>query len=82
MLMRGEEAVGIALCCFVPALEKDFVRVEDLCITPEWQRRGLGSRSLALLNEKASQQGADSMLLATMRGYPSHQFYLKNGFQE
>ena len=41
-----------------------------------------GSRFMELLLKEVAKKGCDSVLLGTQKGYPSHQFYLKNGFEE
>ena len=32
--------------------------------------------------KEVDKKGCDSVLLGTQKGYPSHRFYLKNGFEE
>lgn len=81
VLLRENAPVGIALCCIVPYIGSDFARIEDFCIAPSYQREGLGSRFMALLCDDLRASGCDSMLLATQRNYPSHHFYIKNGFR-
>ncbi len=45
------------------------------------QGRGIGSRLLNSIADEMRQQGIASINLQTTKGYPSEQFYLKNGFQ-
>ena len=58
------------------------MRVEDLCIDPTRQRKGYGSAMISLLRKEALSLGCDCIMLSTQRGYPAHDFYLKNGFTE
>lgn len=71
---------GTALCSIIPAIGSDFARIEDFCIAPTHQRKGVGSRFMAMLCADLRAAGCDSVLLATQRDYASHRFYLKNGF--
>ena len=80
--MENEQIVGIALGLLVPCFDAPFFRLEDFCIAPEYQRQGYGGRFLREISAKVKALGCDSMLLGTQRGYPSHKFYLREGFQE
>ena len=77
-----DEIVGIALCMVVPSIGSPFMRIEDFCISGEKQGRGFGTEFLKLIFEKAKELGCDSVLLGTQKDFPSHRFYLKNGFSE
>ena len=72
--------VGVALISIIPSVGSDFARIEDFCIAPAHQRKGLGSRFMNLLCEDLRASGCDSVLLATQRDFPSHHFYIRNGF--
>ena len=74
--------IGVALCIVVPSTDAPFLRIEDFCIAAEEQGKGFGSEFMRLVAEKASKMGCDSILLGTQRNFPSHKFYLKNGFSE
>ena len=56
--------------------------IEDFCIAPKWQRKGLGGAFLAEIQRQAAPLGCDSALLATQPDVPAHGFYLKHGFRE
>ncbi len=56
--------------------------MEDFCISAENQGKGYGTIFLRNIFEEASKSGCDSILLGTQRDFPSHRFYLKNGFSE
>ena len=71
---------GLALCSIIPAVGSDFARIEDFCITPALQKRGLGSRLMTELCRALRDMGCDSALLATQKGFPAQHFYEKNGF--
>ncbi len=74
--------IGIALGMIVPSTDSPFLRIEDFCVSAEEQGRGYGKEIMRLISEKAKESGYDSVLLATLRDFPSHRFYLKNGFSE
>ena len=60
----------------------NYFRLEDICLSPKYQRNGFGSQFIKLISDCVSSENCDSILLGTQRGYPAHRFYLKNDFQE
>ncbi len=81
-LSVGGEIAGVALGIVVPCVDAPFLRVEDFCVAPKWQRRGLGGAFLAEIQRQAADMGCDCALLATQPDVPARLFYLKQGFQE
>ena len=79
--LEGEIA-GVALGIVVPCTGASFLRIEDFCVAPKWQRRGLGGAFLAEIGRQAAGLGCDCALLATQPDVPAHGFYLKQGFRE
>lgn len=82
VLTEEEEIIGVALMVLIPGVEMPYLRVEDFFIGADKHRKGYGSRFIELLTKEAEKMGCDSILLGTQRGFPAHDFYLKNGFQE
>lgn len=81
-LADNEEIKGVALGFVVPSISGPYLRIEDFCVGASEQRKGYGSNFMDLIIKEVAQMGCDSVLLGTQKGYPSHQFYLKNEFQE
>lgn len=80
--MDGDEIKGVALGLIVPSVSAPYLRLEDICIDSTEQRKGYGSAFMELLSIEAAKLGCDSIILGTQKDFPSHHFYLKNGFQE
>lgn len=80
--VEQEQIVGLVLGLLVPSIGGPYLRIEDFCISPKVQRKGCGTTFLELVAKEAVKRGCDSILLGTQRDFPSHHFYLKNGFQE
>lgn len=79
----GEDNIkGVALGFIVPSISVPYLRLEDICIDSAEQRKGYGRSFMELLSNEAAKLGCDSIILGTQRDFPSHHFYLKNGFQE
>ena len=74
--------IGLALGIIVPSINIPFLRIEDFCISAEEQGKGFGTEFIKLVFEKSKELGCDSVLLGTLRDFPSHKFYLKIGFSE
>ena len=82
MILLDGEIIGVALGLIVPCIDSDYFRLEDICLSPQHQRNGLGSQFIELISNSLLNEKCDSILLGTQRGYPAHKFYLKNGFKE
>lgn len=78
----GEGIIGVALGLVIPCVGSRYFRLEDVCIDPEYQRMGYGREFIELMANCLREKDCDSILLGTQREYPSHKFYLKNGFRE
>ena len=78
----GGEIAGVALGIVVPCTDAPFLRIEDFCIAPNWQQKGLGGAFLAWIQRQAASLGCDCALLATQPDAPAHRFYLNQGFRE
>lgn len=76
------EIVGLALLLVIPGIDAPYFRVEDFCVSAGKQRMGYGTLLMRAVFEEAKKAGCDSILLGTQRDFPSHRFYLKNGFSE
>lgn len=81
-LIDGDDIRGIALGLIVPSISGPYLRLEDICIDSIEQRKGYGSTFMKLIFSEAAKLGCDSVILGTQKDFPSHHFYLKNGFQE
>ncbi len=54
--------------------------IEELCVLPEMQGQGLGSRFLAMIEENVRRKGMAGIFLQTDSDKPAFQFYHKMGF--
>ena len=81
-LQDGDVIKGVSLGFIVPSISGSYLRLEDICIDSTEQRKGYGSVFMELLSIEAAKLGCDSLILGTQKDFPSHHFYLKNGFQE
>ena len=82
VLVLDEEIIGVALGLIVPCVDSDYFRLEDICLSPAYQRKGYGSQFIKLISDCVANENCDSILLGTQRDYPAHRFYLKNGFEK
>lgn len=56
--------------------------IEELCVNPDLQGRGIGTRFMGLIEKKIKEKGLCGIFLQTDNDKPSYRFYLKNGFKE
>ena len=54
--------------------------IEELCVLPELQGRGMGSRFMELIENDIQTRGAVGIFLQTDNGKPAYKFYKKIGF--
>lgn len=52
-----------------------------LCVSPEFQRKGIGGGLMRRLKETLTEMGIRSIYLLTDRGTPAQTFYEKNGYR-
>ena len=56
--------------------------LDEFCIVPSFQGKGIGSRLLDEICTRLAEKGVFGAMLNTERAYPAYSFYLKNGFSE
>lgn len=56
--------------------------IEELCVDPEYQGQGIGSRFLSMIEEEAKRRGLAGIFLQTDEDKPSYAFYKKNKFAD
>ncbi|MCR4814914.1 MAG: GNAT family N-acetyltransferase [Lachnospiraceae bacterium] len=56
--------------------------IEELCVAPEFQGKGLGTRFMGLIEEDIRKKGCVGIFLQTDSDKPSFRFYHKLGFKD
>ncbi|GKX65675.1 GNAT family N-acetyltransferase [Inconstantimicrobium mannanitabidum] len=56
--------------------------IDEFCINYSCQGKGIGSKFINEIEKDINSQGLNGMMLNTEKGYPSFEFYKKNGFEE
>ena len=80
-LMRGGRCAGLCFGAKKPWLAGMEYWIDQFCVAENFQRRGVGTLFLALVEKEAERLGLNGIILATARSFPSEKFYLKNGFR-
>jgi ribosomal protein S18 acetylase RimI-like enzyme len=73
-----EEIIGFALV--LRQLENNY-HISCMCISPEYQNRGLGTAMLNRIKDVAIENGCQSITLGTEPGMRAFHLYRKNGFE-
>jgi len=81
LLMDGK-LVGMSVGKISHWWEGTNYNIEELCISPSYQGQGIGSRFLALIEQRVREMGLAGIFLQTDHDKPSYRFYHKNGFQD
>lgn len=82
VLIRNDVIIGEILGLIIPTSSGSYYRIEDFCINPEYQNQGAGSKFIELIKPYLKIRDIDSIILNTVRDFPSFKFYNRNGFKE
>lgn len=55
--------------------------IDEFCVSDLMQGQGVGSQFLKEIEKINEEDGIGGMILNTDKGYPSYNFYIKNGFK-
>ncbi len=56
--------------------------IEEFCVDPSLQGKGIGTRFMKLIEDDVRAKGLAGIFLQTDNDMPSYKFYLKNGYDE
>ncbi len=80
-LFDNDALVGIALGRLMHFYEGNQFRIDELCIKPGHQGKGLGTLLLDRIGKACIEKKIAYLILTTERNYPAYSFYCRNGFQ-
>ena len=78
----GVRIVGLAAGFLKPWRKRMEYYLDEFCIVPSFQGKGIGSRLLDEICTRLAEEGVFGAMLNTERAYPAYSFYLKNGFSD
>ena len=81
-LLTDGKLVGMSVGKISHWWEGTNYNIEELCISPSYQGRGIGSEFMALIEQAIRDKGLAGIFLQTDSDKPSYRFYHKNGFQD
>ena len=61
--------------------EREILCLKTLCVRPEAQGKGVGTRLMQRLKEKLEKMGVNLIYLTTHKGTPAESFYKKIGYR-
>ena len=56
--------------------------IEEFCVDPTIQGKGIGSRFMSMIEDDIRKQGLAGIFLQTDKDKPSYRFYMKNGYKD
>ncbi len=77
---KEDRVVAMALLIPVSSYRSKYLRIEDICVDSKFQNQNIGSSFLDAIDEYFDSDIYDVIVLNTIRNFPSHHFYDKNGF--
>ena len=78
----GGRIVGLAAGFLKPWRKGMEFYLDEFCVAPSFQGKGIGSRLLDEICTRLAEEGVFGAMLNTERAYPAYVFYLKNGFTD
>lgn len=78
----GGRIVGLAVGFLKPWRKGMEFYLDELCVAPSFQGKGIGSSLLGEIRARLAEEGVFGAILNTERAYPAYSFYLKNGFSD
>ena len=82
IICNDNQILGFIVGMVVPSTGDDYFRIEDICISPDMQGRGIGKEFIKRLANQLKKKSIDSIILNTIKEFPAYNFYLANGFVE
>ena len=79
-LVRDGKLIAMALGMIRHWWEGTNYNIEELCVDPECQGQGVGTRFMNLIEEEIKKKGLHGIFLQTDDDKPAYKFYMKNGF--
>jgi len=77
---RDGELVGFALGRLEPYRDEEHFLLQEMCVAPQLQRRGIGTSIMRYLHETLSNIGCHQAYLLTARDSLAAAFYAQNGY--
>lgn len=76
-----DEVMGMAVGHREQDAENEVFYLSGLCVSPEFQRKGVGGELMRRLEKTLTEIGIRSVYLLTDRGTPARAFYEKAGYR-
>jgi aminoglycoside 6'-N-acetyltransferase I len=80
LVSLDEEIVAFATGYREPDDRREVYFLRTLCVRPEAQGTGVGSRLIGHLKEHLGKSGVNTIYLITRKGIPAERFYGKHGY--
>ena len=81
-LLRDGKLAAMSLGMIRHWWEGTNYNIEELCVSPDMQGQGTGTRFMSLIEDAIRRKGLCGIFLQTDNDKPSYRFYQKNGFKE
>lgn len=78
---RGQDLVGFVLGRIEVYLDEEHFFLQEMCVVPELQRRGVGTLMLRHLHQRLEVEGCKQVYLLTARESSAERFYVQNGYR-
>lgn len=75
-----EKITALSIGMKKPWIEGMEYYIDEFCVSYSMQGNGIGSEFLKEIEKMNELKGVNSTILNTEKGYPSYDFYIKNGF--
>ena len=80
-LIRDGRLIAMAIGMIRHWWEGTNYNIEELCVDPDFQGQGMGTRFMSLIEDEIRKNGLHGIFLQTDSDKPAYKFYTKKGFK-
>ena len=80
-LVRDGKLIAMSIGMIRHWWEGTNYNIEELCVDPDFQGQGMGTRFMSLIEKEIKIKGLHGIFLQTDSDKPAYKFYMKNGFK-
>ena len=80
-LLRDGKLIAMSIGMIRHWWEGTNYNIEELCVDPDFQGQGIGTRFMSLIEDEIRKKGLYGIFLQTDSDKPAFKFYMKNGFK-
>lgn len=82
VVKTNDKIIAVSIGFLKPWIKGEEYYIDQFYVDYNSQGKGIGTVFLSKIKEQLKELGINAIILATERGFPSYDFYKKNGFSQ